>query len=268
MYQVTNETVNDKNNEWLKERNDVQVLTSWDQADSNKIVIAPSNLLHDSVKHWMNILQPAIYIGRAYLGNHLYKTRRLWRYSINGWANTNLENIPYSRWEMLNLPKHPWKVKQVKNVLIAPSKMTSPVWDPELGFSWPAYMATQFPGANVRIRLKGKKLTPHMRWATLWDDLDWADLVVSQSSAITCEAFWYGKKVISIYPCPTWAAERTMLENWQDPNEPKLRDKWHEHLAWSQFTTEEWTSGETFKIIEKYIGDIKKYQTDYRYSFT
>jgi hypothetical protein len=69
--------------------------------------------------------------------------------------------------------------------------------------------------------------------------LDWADLVVSQSSAITCEAFWYGKKVISTEPCPTWAAGRTTLEDWANPTEPALRAAWHEHIAWCQYTRDQ-----------------------------
>jgi hypothetical protein len=265
MYQVTKDSLNEKNNEWLKDRKDVTILDSWDLADPNRVVIAPSNLLHAPVRHWMNNKQSAMYIGRGYLGNHLYKTRKWWRYSINGWANIKLENIPYSRWQLLNLPKHPWKVKNVKNVLIAPSKMTSPVWDKDLGFTWAEHTATKFPGAEVKIRYKEK--TPGLRWATLWKELDWADLVVTQSSAITCEAFWYGKKVISIYPCPTWAAERTTLEDWQNPKKPELRDVWHEHLAWSQFTTNEWISGEAFNIIEKYVGVINLYRHLYDYDF-
>lgn len=267
MYQIVDEIINEKTNTWLKERSDVDILSSWTLADLSKVIIAPSDLLQKSVKHWMNIEQPAMYIGRGYLGNHLYKTRKWWRYSINGWANIKLENIPYSRWQLLNLPRHSWKVKKVKNVLIAPSKMTSPIWDPEIGYDWPKYISSKFPGAEIKIRYKEKKSTPHMRWATLWNDLDWADLVVSQSSAITCEAFWYGKKVISIYPCPTWAAEKTTLEDWQNPKEPELRDAWHEHLSWSQFTIDEWVSGEALSIIKKYIGNVLEYKTDYTYNF-
>ena len=126
-------------------------------------------------------------------------------------------------------------------------------------------MAAQFPGAEVKIRYKIKK--SGLRWATLFEDLDWADLVVAQGSAITAEAFWYGKKVISTHPCITWAAQQNTLEDWQDPKEPELRDVWHEHLAWSQFRNEEWESGEALNLIEKYFKDIVNYKTNYNYSF-
>jgi hypothetical protein len=142
--------------------------------------------------------------------------------------------------------------------------MTSTIWTPETD-AWSESMLDKFPGAEVRIRTKlGKS---KQRWNTLWDDLDWADLVVSQSSAITAEAFWYGKKVISLYPCPTWAAGTSTLDTWQDPAEPEHRSAWHEHLAWSQFTNQEWSSGYAVKSIARYIGPVNQYQSGYSYNF-
>lgn len=165
----------------------------------------------------------------------------------------------------MNLTKHPWKVKKVKNVLIAPSKMTSTVWTPELGWRWAESMVDKFPGAEVKIRPKGGKAG--IRYETLWQDLDWADLVVSQSSAITVEAFWYGKKVISTQPCVTWAAGPQDLNNWEDPTEPEFREEWHEHVAWSQFTSNEWETGEALELIEKYLGPITEYKSGQTYNF-
>lgn len=219
-----------------------------------------------NVRHWLNRRQPALYIGRGYVGNHLYKQRKFWRVSVNGWANICLMPVPHSRWPMMNLPKHPWKVQQVKNVLIAPSKMTTLSWSQMSAEQWAESMVAQFPGANIRIRLKASK--PWQRWETLWSDLDWADLVVAQSSAITCEAFWYGKKVISTKPCPTWACGQQWLEDWQNPDEPALREAWHEHLAWSQYTNEEWQSGEAFRFIDQYLGPVIDYDPGHVYNFT
>lgn len=251
----------------IKEGYDITVVNSVSEINPNITVITKSDLLCSHVRNWLSNNQPAIYLGRGYVGNHLYKSRNLWtwRASVNGWANTKLNPIPYSRWDLMNLPKHSWKVSEIKNVLIAPSKMTSPVWEPEIGDNWAEHMAQQFPGADVKIRLKPRK--PGIRWSTLWQDLDWADLVVSQSSAITCEAFWYGKKVISIYPCPTWAAGKTTLADWQDPTEPSGRDEWHEHIAWSQYSKSEWESGQAIKLFEQYVGTANTYPFTFSYNF-
>lgn len=232
----------------------------------NEIVVCGSDLLHGYVGQFLNSSRPAIYIGRGYVGNHTTKTRRLWRASVNGWANTILKPIPYKRWHLMEIPKHPWKVKKISRVLIAPSKMTTAVWSKQSPNEWAEEIAEKFSNVEIKIRHKEKKAGS--RWATLWGDLDWADLVVSQSSAITCEAFWYGKKVLSTEPCPTWAADRTTFKNWQDPSEPKLRNIWHEHLAWNQFNISEWINGSAFKLIEKYLGSIKGYKSGHTYNFT
>ena len=250
----------------LSNYKNLKIVENISEISDNDIMFMGSDILKLEVRERLNLQKPTIFIHRGYLGNHLYKKRRWWRASVNGFANTKLLSIPYSRWSMLNLPKHPWKVTEVKRVLIAPSKMTAPIWNSDLGHEWTISMLNKFPGAEVRIRPKGPK--PGIRWTTLWDDFDWADLVISQASAITAEAFWYGKKVISLFPCPTWAAGcKSTIDGWQDPTEPKLRDVWHEHLAWSQFTNEEWQSGEAFELIEKYFGSIKEYQSGHTYDF-
>jgi hypothetical protein len=250
----------------LSNTNRLQIVQSLSDVQPNEPMFMGGDILRSEVRERLNSQNPTIFMHRGYLGNHLYKRRRWWRYSVNGFANTNLMPIPYSRWGLLHLPKHPWKVKEVKNVLIAPSKMTAPVWDPCNEHNWANSILDKFPGAEVRIRPKGPK--PGIRWTTLWDDFNWADLIVAQASAITAEAFWYGKKVISLYPCPTWAAGcNSTLENWEDPTEPALREQWHEHLAWCQFTNEEWQSGQAFNLIEQYLGSIFDYKSGHSYNF-
>jgi len=244
----------------------LQVVDNLSDVDHQDPMFMGSDVLRSEVRERLNLQKPTIFIHRGYLGNHLYKRRRWWRASVNGFANTKIMPIPHSRWNLLNLPRHPWKVKEVKKILIAPSKMTSEIWDPNNGTQWIDLISKNFSGAEVKIRPKGPK--PGIRWTTLWDDFDWADLVISQASAITAEAFWYGKKVISLFPCITWAAGcESTLDNWKDPTEPKLRDQWHEHLAWSQYTNEEWQSGETFRLLEKYLGPVENYQSGHRYNF-
>lgn len=249
---------------WIRFGYDIKFVENWQDISKNIPVICWADLLRENVRHWLNNRQPAIYCGRGYVGNHLYKKRLISRASVNGWANTVLKPIPYSRWEIMNLPKHPWKVSKIKNVLIAPSKMTCIVWTPDLKWEWATSIVDKFPGAEIKIREKPGKMGN--RYNTLWNDLNWADLVVSQSSAITAEAFWYGKKVISTEPCITWAAERTTFDTWDDPSEPKLRDEWHEHLAWSQYTTEEWLTGHALECLTKYLGPVENYDPEHTYN--
>lgn len=243
----------------------LKIINNTNEIDNSVPLITASDVNRSYVRDRLNKKSPTIYIGRGYLGNHLTKSRQWWRYSINSWANIKMHPIPYSRWDSLKLPKHPWKVKKVKNVLIAPSKATQRVWDPILSKPWPETMIDKFPGAEIKIRYKPAK--SGLRYQTLFDDLEWADLVVAQGSAITTEAFWYGKKVISLYPCPTWASKKFTLEDWQDPTEPENRDEWHEHIAWSQFKISEWETGEALELLESYMPPVVNYDDNYIYKF-
>lgn len=257
-------------NEWYhvyNKNSNIVYVKDYKDVDKNTLVVCSGDLLNANVRYWLTNNQKAIYVARGHLGNHIYKTRRHFRFSINGWANTKLmDKIPYPRFPLLKLKKHPWKVKRVRNVLIAPSKMTSKVWTPDIGYNWAESMLDKFPGAEIKIRKKGE--TPGLRWHTLWDDLDWADVVISQSSAITVEAFWYGKKVISLEPCSTWAVKKFTLEDWQNPEapDPDLRERWLEHISWSQFTVDEIQSGEWLDLLSAYFGDVRFYDSNHVYN--
>jgi hypothetical protein len=249
---------------WIKKGIKVTSFDDWKNIDKNIPVLCYSDLLNENVRTWLSNKQPAIYAGRGYLGNHLYKKRLFHRYSLNGWANIELKIPPHERWPLLKLDKHKWKVKKIKNVLIAPSKSTTKVWYLEQKHNWVEEISKKFSGADIKIRTKPGKAA--YRYQTLWKDLDWADLVVSISSAITVEAFWYGKKVISLKPCPTWATGEQLLEDWKNPKEPEFRDQWYEHIAWSQFTNDEWRSGEAINLIESYFGNLTHYKHNYNYN--
>jgi hypothetical protein len=251
---------------WIQQKRNIILCRNWKDAAADIPIFCYSDLTNENVPIWLQHQQPAVYVGRGYLGNHLHKKRLFYRASVNSWANTVLHPVPYSRWPVMGLPRHPWKVKQVRNVLIAPSKITTRVWSRQTSEEWSNSLLNQFPGANVRVRAKPGKASN--RYTTLWEDLNWADLVVSQSSAITCEAFWYGKKVISTEPCPTWAAGRTTLEDWANPTEPALRAAWHEHIAWCQYTRDEWHSGQALDLLEQYLGPAESYDPEFQYSFT
>jgi hypothetical protein len=251
---------------WVQTRPGIILCDNWKDVSPDIPVFCYADLTRPHVTTWLNNRQPAIYIGRGYLGNHLHKKRMFYRASVNGWANTVLQPLPHSRWSVMGLPQHPWKVHQVKNVLLAPSKVVTRCWNNQHPTEWVDSFMDQFPGADIRVRMKQGKASN--RYATLWQDLDWADLVVTQSSAITCEALWYGKKVISTEPCPTWAAGRTTLEDWENPAEPSQREAWHEHMAWSQYTRDEWHSGAALDLLEQYLGPVEYYDPGFQYNFT
>ena len=223
------------------------------KADPGIPLIVPANPL-GSIGEWMKAKYPFIAVNRPYLGSWVSKRRVAVRVSINSFAPTKLKSIPYSRWNTTRLEKQPWKVKEIKNVLIAPSRKSQGIFTGVDITEWSKKLKIFFEsqGVNVKIRYKvGKKGVQHYGNPSVGfkgvfgfdGDFEWADLVVSHSSAITSEAFWYGKKVISLGPCPTWIACESTLANWRDPLEPVNRDVWHEHVAWCQYNVDEWYDG-------------------------
>jgi hypothetical protein len=223
------------------------------EADPGIPLIVPANPL-GLIGEWMRAKNPYIAINRPYIGSWLETKRFSARVSINSFAPTRLHKIPYSRWHTTRLMKQPWKVKEVKNVLIAPSRKSQQMFTNIVLETWAEKIKEilESQGANCKIRYKvGKKGIQHYGNPDVGfkgifgndGDFEWADLVISYSSAITAEAFWYGKKVISLGPCPTWVACERTLANWRDPNEPVNRDVWHEHVAWCQFNLDEWYDG-------------------------
>lgn len=246
---------------WQKWADKVIILDDPYTANPEIPFVFGGNMVYKWVRNWMANRYPCIVTNRPFLGGHLHKKRTSWRASVNSFANTQLNNIPYSRWNTIGLDRQPWKVTEVKNVLIAPPRKTLNVWVGKTPEEWSAEMSSKFPGANIRVRLKEGMKGKGGRYSSLWDDLDWADLVVSYSSAVTAEAFWYGKKAISLGVCPTWISSYNQLENWQDPTEPSNRNLWHEHMSWIQYTEDEWASGEAQELIYQYQGWPLEVQT-------
>lgn len=239
-------------------------------ADPDIPLVGGLNLAHKEFRNWMAARRPFVCLNRPHIGGwadaYHCGARRA---SVNSYACTTFGNSSHTRWATWNLPCHDWKVKQVVNVLVAPPSKsiwyTLKVTADEWANTQSQWFAAR--GASTRVRSKTQSgKGKNGRYASLWADLDWADLVVSYSSAITVEAFWYGKKVISLGVCPTWTCGHPDLESWQDPVEPSDRDRWHEHVAWTQFTADEWASGQAQDMLIAYQGwpgDLKPVDNNY-----
>jgi hypothetical protein len=251
-------------NGWRKYLHKLIIVEDGYKADPSIPMILYANPLGHT-EWWMRNKYPFFAINRPYIGSWLERKRFSHRVSVNSFACTALGNISHSRWATTRLKKEPWKVKEVKNVLIAPSKKSQGSFTQENVLDWADRLKQELEsqGANVKIRPKtGKKGAQH--WGDITrgvtgvfgdnGDFEWADLVISYSSAITAEAFWYVKKAISLGVCPTWIACDNHLNNWRDPAEPVNRDIWHEHMSWIQFNYDEWYNGSAQEMTVHYQG--------------
>ena len=238
---------------WKKWADKLIILEDYDQYDPEITLVAGTRFYDPFFYEVMKNKNPYIGINRPYLGAHTVKHRNQWRVSVNSFANFIPKSTPIERFSKLNLEYRDWCVSRVENILIAPPVKSIPVFLNQSMEYWAESMSHKFVNANVKIRYKEGR-GKWGRYTTLWDDLDWADLVVSFSSAVTAEAFWYGKKVISLGICPTWMCQSPTLENWQDPTEPANRKEWHNHMGWIQFSNEEWMSGDAQEATLFYQG--------------
>lgn len=257
--------------------NDTNIVEGWRKYLNKLILLEPSSTPDPEIplilnamplgitKDWMREKNPFFAMNRAYLGAWKFNNASYSRISVNSFACTKFGNIPYSRWDRLGIEKNPWAVSTVKNVLIAPGKKSHTVFTGEHPDKWAERLKVQLEneGATVKIRLKqgkrkaqlfGNPGTDLLPLIGPGSEFEWADLVISHSSAITTEAFWYGKKAISTGVCPTWVACENNLSNWKNPIEPENREKWHEHMAWIQYSANEWHSGEAQESTVFYQG--------------
>lgn len=239
---------------WKKWSDKFVILDSFADADPEVPMVLGANLVNKYHRDWLKAKRPAFVMNRQLTGMWKEKHRTIHRVAVNSYGSTQIGNMSHSRWPILDLDKQPWKVSTIKNVLIAPPKKSISFWTGFSAEDWavPIRKRLESEGANVRFR--GKQQKRHVRYSSLWEDFDWADLIISYSSGITAEAFWYGKKVISLGVCPTWTTCEKTLDNWQNPIEPAGRDIWHEHISWIQFKYAEWESGDAQEMTLQYQG--------------
>jgi hypothetical protein len=239
---------------WKKWCDKIIMIPNAEAGNPEIPLVMGTNLTNRDHRNWIMSNRPYIATNRQLTRNWCDKHRSMGRISVNSYACTKLGNMSYSRWPLQQLEKNPWKVTEVKNVLIAPPEKSIYFWTNQWGLDWAENIKSELEsqGATVKIRTKLRKRG--IRNETLFDDLNWADLVVTYSSAISVEALWWGKKAISLGVCPTWTACENTLENWKNCAEPVNRDIWHEHISWIQFSYEEFLSGDAQELTYQYQG--------------
>lgn len=240
---------------WKKWADKIIIVNDLTEYNKEIPIVAWAKYYDRIIGHALKNTYPTIMMNRPYLGGHRTKALSMFRVSVNSFACSSFKLMPYSRWNEIKIDKHPWKVSEVKNILIAPPNKGIEYFTGQQLESWVSELQNTFKEFNVRTRLKISTGSGRgHRYASLWKDFDWADIVVSCASASTAEAFWYGKKVISLGPCPTLMCKTGSLKNFIDPTEPSNRDQWHEHIGWVQFSKNEWASGNAQEMTAFYQG--------------
>jgi hypothetical protein len=243
---------------WKKWADKFILLNDMSEANPEIPLVGGLNLASKSFREWLINRRPCFLFNRPMLGGWNEKSIISRRISVNSYAATKLGTFSHDRWPKLNLQKNPWKVNEIKNVLIAPPLKSIYFWTRMYPDQWAASIVKQLEPLNLNVKIRYKNAPGAKgragRFSTLWNDLEWADVVISYSSAITAEALWYGKKAISLGVCPTWMCHEPSLDDILNPVESINRDSWHNHIAWTQFTKQEWESGEAQELTVQYQG--------------
>jgi len=239
---------------WAKWADKVILIDDPGKGDPEIPLVIGTNLTNRKHRQWVKWKRPYFSMGRPYLGGWASKQLKMRRIAVNSYSPTQLKEVPYSRWNLIGIGRHPWKTKEIKKILIAPPKKSIQWWTGQTDKEWADSVISQLQDPSIEIRTRLKPGKRGVRYSTLWQDFDWADLVISYSSASTVEAFWYGKKVISLGVCPTWWCCENVLKNWADAKEPLDRDQWHERVAWTQFTYQEFETGDAQEMTVHYQG--------------
>lgn len=224
---------------FVKRNFDCKVVTK-DKIEQDRILIFSNPIIDgfDVLKKYPEL--DYLYIDNGYLGNHLEKRPMYYRMSYNSLQNANIKPVPYSRSNTIQFKTQPWSSKGDYNLLVCPGEK-SPVWDYTNNnyHEWKERMVEKFD--NLKIREKTGPRFP--RFKTLWEDIADAKRVIVYHSMTAVEAMMMGKEVhVSGH-----SAMELYSDKYNYNREPLI-----EHIAWSQFSREEFFDGTAWNLTYEY----------------
>lgn len=185
------------------------------------------------------------YIDHAYFDRGHGNSYRITR---NGYEANRVRKAPMDRLEKLGIAQEPWRKAGRSIVVCPPTAFFAAAHDCE---DWLEETLAQMSIETDRpivIREKPRQGEPFVPLAEALRD---AHALVTHSSNVAIEAVCLGTPV---FVSPSSAAApvgQTDLGLIETPRYPK-RSGWLAHLAYSQFTLDEFASGEAWKIMSKY----------------
>lgn len=204
------------------------------------------------VKEWVERGGNYIEIDYGYWGNDSPRrdTRRV---TYNNSHNLNIKNPPFSRKHLLNPAVQDWKTSRGQYLLmIEPAPHTYEERTGSKFKDWHASflsMLKQNWDGEIKWRRKGGV---NGRFDSLVKDIEGSWAVVGENSMACAEAVILGYPAYTTNDTiitPLMGKDFSMLKNPRLPD----RQKWLEHVAWSQFTVEEFKKGSLVaELVETY----------------
>jgi hypothetical protein len=143
---ITGLTTETDREEWLSVVDDFHIHSRFEDLDPAVPLLIYSNMASRMIVKWINDKNPIIAMNRPHLAGWAKQyTMGARRFSVNGYACTRWGTASHERFHLLNIPRQPWKVREIQRVLIAPPGKLLWFWhgiDPQI---WAEQQAAFLP---------------------------------------------------------------------------------------------------------------------------
>ena len=186
------------------------------------------------------------HIDNGYIGNHNYKKPWYYRISYNSLQNTKVKPIQYSRKDLLEVDKSLWSEWNEKgnyNLLVMPNPSNIFKYLGKDYTTWRRDTVKYYEGLKVPVKIREKEGKRRARFQSILPLMRDAKKVITHHSMAAVEALCLGK--------PIEILGESAVQHWQGQFGFD-RTQMLEHIAWSQFSREEFQDGLAWKCTFKY----------------
>lgn len=186
------------------------------------------------------------HIDNGYVGNHRHKTPFYYRISYNSLQNTTPKSVPKSRLEYLELDDNLWQDWNSKgdyNLLVMPNNSNIFKYLGQEYDTWRKETITYYNSLPTKLIIREKDGKRRQRFKEILPLMSNAKKVITYHSMAVVEALCLGK--------PIEVLGQSAVQHWQNQIDFD-RTPMLEHIAWSQFSRNEFASGTAWKCTFDY----------------
>jgi len=186
------------------------------------------------------------HIDNGYIGNHRHKTPFYYRISYNSLQNTKPCPVPHSRREFLEFDDNLWQDWNPigeYNLLVMPNNSNIFKYLGQDYDTWRRDTIQYYESQPTKLVIREKEGKRRQRFKEVLPLMSNAKQVITYHSMAAVEALCLGK--------PIKILGQSAVEHWQGQTNFD-RSEMLEHIAWSQFSRNEFASGTAWKCTFKY----------------
>lgn len=215
-------------------------ITSIDQFDSNiPVIILPKGFQNVELFQYVLKHRKYVLVENPYWGNYEQKERNWYRISFNSLQNYRYNSPSYSRQHLLSWPVRDWETTN-KNIIVALPNSSQIQLLNTTREEWIIKIKQELQNESNVIWRSKPNIKPKNRYVDFIEQLKEAKKVVTFVSMAAIEAALYDIPVNCNEKCSAHLLNTITKEQWLD------------HLAWSQFHTDEFLDGSSWKLFEEY----------------